>query len=69
MISLNAEVYPSVNYQKDIIRCLANFCHLSAFIEVREWIMENIKKLSEKRFSTYLIQRDTGLPLRSLYLC
>ena len=27
MISLNAEVNPSVNYRKDIIKCLTKFCH------------------------------------------
>jgi hypothetical protein len=27
MISLNAEVNPSVNYRKDIIKCLTRFCH------------------------------------------
>jgi hypothetical protein len=27
MISLNAEVNPSVNYRKDIMKCLTRFCH------------------------------------------
>jgi hypothetical protein len=27
MISLNTEVNPSVNYRKDIIKCLTRFCH------------------------------------------
>lgn len=27
MISLNVEVNPSVNYRKDIIKCLTRFCH------------------------------------------
>jgi hypothetical protein len=27
MITLNAEVNPSVNYRKDIIKCLTRFCH------------------------------------------
>jgi hypothetical protein len=31
MISLNAEVNPSVNYRKDIMKCLTRFCHISSY--------------------------------------
>ena len=32
MKSLNAEVNPSVNYRKDIMKCLTRFCHYKQFL-------------------------------------
>ena len=48
MISLSAEVNPSVNYQKDIIRCLTRFCCF------KQTFCPNLKQLERKDVLAFL---------------
>jgi hypothetical protein len=53
MISLNAEVNPSVNYRKDIIKCLTKFitfCRKSLYSKERT----NLKQLDRKDVLAFL---------------
>jgi hypothetical protein len=52
MISLNAEVNPSVNYRNGIIRCLAKFCHFKQSFCPKE--RANIKQLDRKNVLSFL---------------
>jgi hypothetical protein len=53
MISLNAEVNPSVNYRMDIIKCLTKFitfCRKSLYLKERT----NLKQLDRKDVVAFL---------------
>jgi integrase len=52
MISLNAEVNPSVNYRRDIIRCLAKFCHFKQSFCPKE--RANLKYVNRKDVLAFL---------------
>jgi len=52
MISLKAEVNPSVNYRKDITKCLTRFCHYKQLIYSKNQI--NLKQLDRKDVLAFL---------------
>jgi integrase len=67
MISLNAEVNPSVNYRKDIMKCLTRFCHykqLSLSSSLKK--QTNLKQVDRKdvlAFLDSLKKSETADPL------
>jgi integrase len=52
MISLNAEVNPSVNYRKDIIKCLTKFCRYKQSFYSKK--RANLKQLDRKDVLAFL---------------
>jgi hypothetical protein len=52
MISLKAEVNPSVNYRKDIIKCLTRSCHYKDSFYSKE--RTNLKQLDRKDILAFL---------------
>jgi integrase/recombinase XerD len=52
MISLNAEVNPSINYRKDIIKCLTRFCHYKHLSYSKKQI--SLKQLDRKDVLKFL---------------
>jgi integrase len=52
MISLNAEVNPSVNYRKDIIKCLTRFCNYKQLLFSKK--QTNLKQLDRNDILAFL---------------